>query len=68
MNLSDAVRLSRAVRLFISSTFSDMQAERRVLVERVFPRVREWCQSRGVSFTEIDLRWGITEEESRAGR
>jgi tetratricopeptide (TPR) repeat protein len=68
MNLSDAVRLSRAVRLFISSTFSDMQAERRVLVERVFPRVRDWCQSRGVSFTEIDLRWGITEEQSRAGR
>ena len=65
---SQNLRLARAVRLFVSSTFSDMEAERRVLVERVFPQVREWCHGRGVSFTEIDLRWGITEEQSRAGR
>ena len=68
MESREMVRLNRAVRLFVSSTFSDMETERRVLVERVFPQVREWCHARGVSFTEIDLRWGITDEHARAGR
>jgi tetratricopeptide (TPR) repeat protein len=45
-----------------------MQPERRVLVERVFPRVREWCAERGVAFTEIDFRWGITEQQAQAGQ
>jgi tetratricopeptide (TPR) repeat protein len=68
MDANSAVCLSRAVRLFVSSTFSDMQPERRVLVERVFPRISEWCAERGVSFTEIDLRWGITEQQAGAGQ
>ncbi|MDB6172762.1 MAG: hypothetical protein JWL59_2073 [Chthoniobacteraceae bacterium] len=68
MDSIETARADRAVRLFVSSTFSDMLMERRVLVERVFPQVREWCHARGVSFTEIDLRWGITEEQSRGGR
>ena len=31
------------------------------------PRLREIRLSQQVGFTEIDLRWGVTEEESRNG-
>ncbi|HET6510629.1 MAG TPA: DUF4062 domain-containing protein, partial [Candidatus Kapabacteria bacterium] len=55
-------------RLFVSSTFRDLQAERDELVKRVFPRIRAECNKRGVTFTEIDLRWGITQQEARTGQ
>ncbi len=54
---------------FISSTFKDMQAERDVLHERVFPRLRQIIKAYGEDVQEVDLRWGVdtvnmTEEES----
>ena len=57
----------REVRVFLSSTFRDMNAERAHLVAKVFPQLRSYCAARGVAFTDIDLRWGITEEQSRSG-
>ncbi|MDP4288672.1 MAG: DUF4062 domain-containing protein, partial [Bacteroidota bacterium] len=59
---------SNELRLFVSSTFRDLQPEREQLVKKVFPRIRKECRARGVEFIEIDLRWGITEEESRTGK
>ena len=47
-------------RVFISSTFLDMRAERDELVKRVFPELRKLCESRGVTWGEVDLRWGIS--------
>jgi nephrocystin-3 len=58
----------RSIRVFISSTFRDMQAERDELVKRVFPHLRKLCEDRGVTFTEVDLRWGVTEEDASEGR
>lgn len=55
-------------RLFISSTFQDLQAERAYLLKHIFPKVRAACRERGIEFTDIDLRWGLTEEESSLGR
>ncbi|MBL7988399.1 MAG: tetratricopeptide repeat protein [Chlorobi bacterium] len=55
---------SNELRVFISSTFRDLQEEREYLVKKVFPEIRAMCRQRGVTFTEIDLRWGITEEEA----
>ncbi len=49
-------------RIFVSSTFSDLKAERNALQEYVFPRLREYCQTRGARFQAIDLRWGVSEE------
>jgi hypothetical protein len=46
----------------------DMQAERNLLVKKVFPQVRKVCAERNVNFTEVDLRWGITNEESAGGQ
>jgi hypothetical protein len=49
-------------RVFVSSTFSDLIAERNALHEHVFPRLREFCQKNGARFQAIDLRWGVSEE------
>ncbi len=53
----------RTIRVFISSTFCDMQAERDQLVRYVFPRLREELLKRRVHLLDIDLRWGLTSEE-----
>ena len=58
---------SRLVRVFISSTFRDFMGERDELVKRVFPELRRRCRARFVELLEVDLRWGITEEQSRQG-
>jgi hypothetical protein len=55
------------VRLFISSTFRDMHAERDYLVRYVFPRVREELLKRRLYFIDIDLRWGLTTEDDVIG-
>ena len=60
-------RTLREMRVFISSTFRDMQKERDILIRHVFPDVRHLCRSRGVGFTEIDLRWGVTEQQAERG-
>ena len=52
--------------VFISSTFNDMHAERDYLIKEVFPELTEWCEERHIRLTDIDLRWGVTEEESRS--
>jgi tetratricopeptide (TPR) repeat protein len=58
----------RVVRVFVSSTFLDMHEEREELVKRVFPRLRRLCEDRGVTWGEVDLRWGITDEERAEGK
>lgn len=60
-------RRRREIRIFVSSTFRDMKAEREQLVKKVFPEIRKVCYERGVGFTEIDLRWGIPQEEAEQG-
>ena len=58
----------RQIRVFISSTFRDMGAERDHLVKFVFPQLRRLCESRGVVWGEVDLRWGITNEQLAEGQ
>src|ERR1039458_5799580 len=58
----------RQIRVFISSTFRDMQTERDHLVKFIFPQLRKLCESRGVTWSSVDLRWGITQEESAEDR
>lgn len=68
-NATDSQAIAnREIRVFISSTFSDMQDERNYLVKKIFPEIQRECLRRNVTFTPLDLRWGITEEESRSGR
>ncbi len=52
----------RTFRVFVSSTFSDLKAERDALQRSVFPRLRELAARHGCRFQAIDLRWGVREE------
>jgi nephrocystin-3 len=55
---------SRRVRVFVSSTFRDMIEERNVLMTHTWPELRRFCRERYVELVEVDLRWGIAEEQS----
>jgi hypothetical protein len=58
----------RVIRVFISSTFKDMDAEREELVKYVFPKLRKLCEERYVTWGEVDLRWGVTNEQAAEGK
>jgi hypothetical protein len=59
---------SRTVRVFLSSTFRDFAEERDLLVRKIFPELRRKCRERQVELVDVDLRWGITEEEAQQGK
>ena len=46
---------NRTVRVFISSTFIDMDDERKVLVKETFPALSTKFRARGVEFVAVDL-------------
>ena len=55
---------SRSIRVFVSSTFRDMLQERDVLMTHTWPTLRRLCAERHVELVEVDLRWGISEQQS----
>jgi Domain of unknown function (DUF4062)/NACHT domain len=59
---------NRAIRVFVSSTFRDMGAEREELIKRIFPQLRKLCDRRGVTWGEVDLRWGVSDEQKAEGQ
>lgn len=59
---------SRRMRVFLSSTFQDMQPERDYLVKHTFPAIKAIAERRHVVFSVVDLRWGVTEAEIREGK
>jgi tetratricopeptide (TPR) repeat protein len=61
-------RKERTIRVFVSSTFRDLQAERDELVKFAFPQLRMICERRGVTWVEVDLRWGVTDEQKAEGK
>ena len=58
---------SRSVRVFLSSTFLDMQEEREELIRRTFGELRDRCEARGVNWGEVDLRLGGHSGAGRTG-
>eukprot|EP00117_Sycon_ciliatum_P001349 scpid22659/ scgid7046/ TPR repeat-containing protein DDB_G0287407 len=61
---------SRNVRVFLSSTFRDCQAERNILQRNVVPLLQSWCASlrpEPLGFNVLDLRWGVTDEQVQGG-
>ena len=68
MNETSPKDTDREVRVFISSTFKDMMKERDYLIKEVFPEIRHRCNLKGIEFTEIDLRWGVTEKQAQQGK
>ena len=61
-------RIWTTARVFISSTFRDMHAERDHLVKKVLPRLRARLAPYRVYLEDVDLRWGVTEEQAKSGR
>ena len=53
----------KTVRVFISSTFRDMQSERDWLVRFVFPKLRQELLQRRIHLVDVDLRWGVTSDQ-----
>ena len=68
VNVNRSAGDRREIRVFISSTFRDMQEEREELVKQVFPQLRRLCESRGVTWGEVDLRWGVPDEVKAEGK
>lgn len=66
--MSQLNKNNREIRVFLSSTFRDMQYERDYLIKNIFPQIRHACRERLVEFTEVDLRWGVTREEAEQGK
>ncbi|XP_051779112.1 telomerase protein component 1 [Erpetoichthys calabaricus] len=58
----------RSIRVFISSTFRDMHGERDLLVQYVFPELRQRAAHHYIHVQEVDLHWGITEEDAHNSR
>ena len=58
----------KTIRLFLSSTFIDMQSERELLIKRIIPSVKEQCAKKKIHLIDIDLRWGVTEAEVQTGK
>jgi hypothetical protein len=56
------IRLRPVIRVFVSSTFSDMKHERNALQADVFPKLEQLCLRNGFQFQAIDLRWGVSTE------
>jgi nephrocystin-3 len=56
------------IRPFLSSTFKDFNEERNICFAGSFPRLEKLCNDRGVFFAPLDLRWGVTSEQSGSGQ
>ncbi|XP_063968822.1 NACHT domain- and WD repeat-containing protein 1-like [Lytechinus pictus] len=50
---------SNTVRIFLSSTFTDMKEERNKLIREVFPELGRYCHEKMLEFEVVDMRWGV---------
>ena len=53
------------LRIFFSSPFKGMEAEREEFTKTYWPKIDSFCKSKGLQFVPVDMRWGITEELSK---
>lgn len=61
------IKETRNIKVFLSSTFRDMQLERDYLARNTFMELEAYAFKKNVSLDLLDLRWGITEEKSKKG-
>lgn len=66
-NMYDSIIKNRRIKVFLSSTFKDMSEERDYLAKNVFMELQAEALKRNVALNLLDLRWGITAEESKQG-
>ncbi|KAF2075598.1 hypothetical protein CYY_003103 [Polysphondylium violaceum] len=64
LNQLDLIReKKKTCKLFISSTFLDMEKERECVALYVLPQIKEYCAERNIEFSHVDMRWGISSLE-----
>lgn len=56
------------IRIFLSSTFCDLQEERSVIVNKVAAALNKRYNDKGIKIIIVDLRWGVTDEAARDGK
>ena len=52
------------IKVFLSSTFKDMDAERDVIMNRVAPTLQQLLEPQGITVQFIDLRWGVNTQDA----
>ena len=57
-------QVDRVIRIFVSCTFRVFNQERELLVRETFSKLRRRAHERDIELVGIDLRWGITPEQS----
>ncbi|CAH1801226.1 unnamed protein product [Owenia fusiformis] len=64
--LEDLPKLpSRLVRVYLSSTFTDSIQERNVLMQYVYPKLKEYCRiNHNIEFQVVDMRWGVPRHDT----
>lgn len=63
-NNQTQLRHRPVIRVFVSSTFTDLKHERDVLQRDVFPKLEQICASRQFQFQAINLYRAVSEEAS----
>ncbi|MBO4754892.1 MAG: DUF4062 domain-containing protein [Bacteroidales bacterium] len=52
------------IKVFLSSTFKDMDAERDLIMNRVAPTLQQLLAPQGFTLQFIDLRWGVNTQDA----
>ena len=60
--LSQMPTATLTFRVFVSSTFEDLKAERDALQCHDFPRLRRLCEQNNARLQTIELSWGVRDE------
>ena len=67
LNLSnkvDSLIPSWKLMVFISSTFTDTQDERNILLDKILPKLSMEAEKFEIQVVFIDMRWGIKDENT----
>jgi hypothetical protein len=55
--------LTPIIRIYLSSTHTDMTMEKTELIQHIFPLIKAYCKDRhGLDFQVVDMRWGVRDE------
>eukprot|EP00002_Diphylleia_rotans_P011601 TRINITY_DN2288_c0_g1_i1.p1 TRINITY_DN2288_c0_g1~~TRINITY_DN2288_c0_g1_i1.p1 ORF type:complete len:2402 (+),score=445.90 TRINITY_DN2288_c0_g1_i1:75-7280(+) len=65
--LEEYVYREGILRIFLSSTFRDMQRERDRFFQHGAVELKKFAKTKGLELVFIDLRWGLTSEDSGNG-
>lgn len=54
---------TKTIRIFLSSTFNDMHAERDLIMQSVYPALQRNLADKDITVQFIDLRWGVNTQD-----